>query len=139
MASPYRFASAAAFPRCFNFSAKHWLKSDRKRCVSDDIATQGAQPLAMNPFDVLVREVRIPCQFTRHLAETLDRIRYATSCFKTFTQDLIKGVPGLQTNNVSPTTNVIATYSHQRRIPGHLSRRLESISLPPTFSDAPWV
>jgi hypothetical protein len=46
-------------------------------------------------------------QFSRHLVETLDRIRYAVYRFETFTHDPVDRDPGkceLQTKCVNPTT-----------------------------------
>ena len=49
-------------------------------------------------------QVDLSSQFTRHLVETLNRIRYAVYRFEAFTYDLVDCDPGkceLQTNNVS--------------------------------------
>jgi hypothetical protein len=49
-------------------------------------------------------QVYLSSQFTRHLAETLDRICYAVYRFETFTYDPVDRDPGkseLQTNSVS--------------------------------------
>jgi hypothetical protein len=53
---------------------------------------------------VLTIQVHLSSKFTRHLVETLDRIRYAVHRFETFTYDPVDRSPGkceLQTNSVS--------------------------------------
>ena len=55
------------------------LKSDRN--VTQVIATQDPRPLTEGPFEIL----RLLSQFTRHLAETLNRIYYTVDCFEAFT------------------------------------------------------
>jgi hypothetical protein len=49
-------------------------------------------------------QVHLPTQFTRHLVETLDRIRYAVHGFEAFTYDPVDHDPGkfeLKTNSES--------------------------------------
>ena len=54
---------------------------------------------------MLIRRVHLSSLFTRHLVETLDRIRYAVYRFETFTYDPVDRDPGkcelVQTNSVS--------------------------------------
>jgi hypothetical protein len=45
----------------------------------------GACPPTKNPLLMFTIQVHFPPQFTRHLAETLDRIRYAVDRFEAFT------------------------------------------------------
>ena len=78
-------------------------------------------PLTEGPFRVLTMRVRLSSQFSHHLVETLDRIRYAVYRFETFTYDLVYRDPGkceLQTNSVNPTTGARAkgdTYTNSRK------------------------
>jgi hypothetical protein len=61
-------------------------------------------PLTKSPFQVITLLVHLSSQFTRHLVETLDRIRYAVHRFEAFTYDPVDRDPGkckLQTNGVS--------------------------------------
>ena len=39
--------------------------------------TRDARSLTMTPFRVLTMQVHISSQWTRHLVETLERVRYA--------------------------------------------------------------
>ena len=64
-------------------------------------------PLTKSPFRVINLLVHLTFQFTRHLVETLDRIRYAIHRFEALTYDLVDRDPGkceLRTNSVNPTS-----------------------------------
>ena len=66
--------------------------------------TRDVTPLTTSPFRVITLLVHLSSQFTRHLVETLDSIRYAVYRFETFTYDPVDRDPRkceLQANSVS--------------------------------------
>ena len=105
MASLYRWASIAVSPRCSSLLKERCLKSERKRYVRDGVkCARDVMPLTRSPIRVITLLANLSSQFTRHLVETLDRIRYAVRHFETFTNDLVDRGPGkceLRTNSVS--------------------------------------
>ena len=66
--------------------------------------TRDTMPLTKNPFRIFTVQVHISSQFSHHLVETLDRIRYAVHRFKTFAYSPVDRDPGkckLESNSVS--------------------------------------